>query len=103
MNGLYDLFKERTFQLRLLMVSTYVLSFAFFVLAVIDFIFSLSPTVMTITFLSSGGENSVYSFGYVAYYLITYAILWTTHGFSSDILDKLEKDRVGLSKIVIIE
>tara|TARA_R110001583_G_scaffold88876_4_gene230005 strand:- start:593 stop:904 length:312 start_codon:yes stop_codon:yes gene_type:complete len=103
MKMLFSVLSTPINKLRLTMVVSYLFAFLFFVMAVVDLGFGLSPAVVTISIDSSFIQLRDYGIGYYVYYFLGYAIFWKLMGWAVVRIDAVEGEQKSLSKIIILD
>jgi hypothetical protein len=103
MKTLNNFFGNGLNYLRMLMVLTYVLSAMFFIMALADVLFTLSPSVVTIQFTGGFYSGESVSFGYCLYYFMFSSVMYSVNTTVTTKLDSIEADNIGMSKIVILD
>ena len=88
--------------LRLVGIGSYVLAFAFLIMAIVDEVFSLSRPVIEFTILAfDSAIKSHCEFGYSAYYVVAYLFLWLLSNTAMTRVDIFEKDQRLLPSVII--
>lgn len=103
MKEIFDVLTTPVNKMRLIMVFSYLMAFAFFVMSIADYTLSLSPAVITLSIDSGFIQVDNYQAGSSVYYLIWYGLFWRLMNWSSDRLDAIESEHSSISKIVVID